>query len=35
MLGILVFIRQSRNLHSEPFGLVGFLTLSLAIARCS
>src|SRR6201993_5061495 len=30
-LGILVFIRQSRNLHREPFDFVGFLTLSLGI----
>jgi len=30
-LGILVFIRQSRNMHREPFDFVGFLTLSLGI----
>ena len=30
-LGILVFIRQSRNVHREPFDFVGFLTLSLGI----
>ena len=30
-LGIVVFIRQTRNVHREPFDLVGFLTLSLGI----
>jgi hypothetical protein len=30
-LGILVFIRQTRNVHYEPFDFVGFLTLSLGI----
>src|SRR5580693_6242262 len=30
-LGILVFIRQSANVHREPFDFVGFLTLSLGI----
>src|SRR5437773_8843899 len=30
-LGILVFIRQSRNVHREQFDFVGFLTLSLGI----
>src|SRR6202022_1565349 len=30
-LGILVFIRQTRNVHREPFDFVGFLTLSLGI----
>jgi DHA2 family multidrug resistance protein len=29
-LGILVFIRQTRNVHREPFDFVGFLTLSSA-----
>jgi len=27
-LGILVFIRQTRNVHREPLDFVGFLTLS-------
>jgi DHA2 family multidrug resistance protein len=27
-LGILVFIRQTRNVHREPFDFFGFLTLS-------
>src|SRR5437899_3629557 len=30
-LGILLFIRQTRYVHREPFDFVGFLTLSLAI----
>ncbi len=30
-LGILVFMRQTRYLHREPFDFVGFLTLSLGI----
>ena len=30
-LGILVFIRHTRNVHREPFDVVGFLTLSLGI----
>src|SRR3954447_550708 len=30
-LGILVFIRHSRNIHREPFDVVGFLALSLGI----
>ena len=30
-IGILVFIRQSRNVHREGFDFVGFVTLSLAI----
>src|SRR5438874_6457265 len=30
-LGVLVFIRQTRNVHYEPFDFVGFLTLSLGI----
>src|SRR5207244_11406331 len=30
-LGILVFIRRTRNVHREPFDFVGFLTLSLGI----
>src|SRR6516165_8804143 len=30
-LGALIFIRQTRNVHREPFDLVGFLTLSLGI----
>jgi DHA2 family multidrug resistance protein len=30
-LGILVFIRQTRYVHYEPFDFVGFLTLSLGI----
>src|SRR6516225_9969776 len=30
-LGALIFIRQTRNVHREPFDFVGFLTLSLAI----
>ena len=30
-LGILVFIRQTRNVHRESFDFVGFLTLSLGI----
>jgi DHA2 family multidrug resistance protein len=30
-LGALIFIRQSRNVHREPFDFVGFLTLSLGI----
>src|SRR5712691_11441218 len=30
-LGVLVFIRQTRFVHREPFDFVGFLTLSLAI----
>ncbi|MBV9966939.1 MAG: DHA2 family efflux MFS transporter permease subunit [Alphaproteobacteria bacterium] len=30
-LGILVFIRPTRNVHREPFDFLGFATLSLAI----
>ena len=30
-LGILIFIRQTRNVHREPFDFIGFLTLSLGI----
>ncbi|HEV2099083.1 MAG TPA: DHA2 family efflux MFS transporter permease subunit [Stellaceae bacterium] len=30
-LGTVVFIRQSRHVHREPFDFVGFLTLSLGI----
>ena len=30
-LGALIFIRQTRNVHREPFDLVGFLTLSVGI----
>jgi DHA2 family multidrug resistance protein len=30
-LGILIFIRQTRYVHREPFDFVGFLTLSLGI----
>src|SRR5258707_3515477 len=30
-LGILVFIRQTRNVHRESFDFTGFLTLSLGI----
>ena len=30
-LGTLIFIRQTRNVHREPFDFVGFLTLSLGI----
>ena len=30
-LGTLIFVRQTRNVHHEPFDFVGFLTLSLAI----
>src|SRR6202158_5507854 len=30
-LGILVFIRQTRNVHREQFDFVGFLTLSFGI----
>src|SRR5204863_1645243 len=30
-LGILIFIRHTRNVHREPFGFVGFLTLSLGV----
>jgi MFS transporter, DHA2 family, multidrug resistance protein len=30
-LGILVFIRQTRNVHREAFDFVGFLTLSLGV----
>ena len=30
-LGVLVFIRQTRNVHYEPFDFVGFLTLSLGV----
>src|SRR5262249_19038032 len=30
-LGVLVFIRHSRNIHREPFDIVGFLALSLGI----
>src|SRR5271157_3696761 len=30
-LGILIFIRQTRNVRREPFDFVGFLTLSLGI----
>jgi DHA2 family multidrug resistance protein len=29
--GILIFIRQTRNVHREPFDFVGFFTLSLGI----
>ena len=32
-LGVLVFIRQSRNIHREPFDVAGFLALSLGIGR--
>src|SRR5207253_591344 len=31
ILGNLIFIRQTRYVHREPFDFVGFLTLSLAI----
>jgi DHA2 family multidrug resistance protein len=30
-LGILVFIRPTRNMHREPFDFLGFATLSLAV----
>jgi DHA2 family multidrug resistance protein len=30
-LGVLVFIRQTRNVHYEPFDFFGFLTLSLGV----
>jgi DHA2 family multidrug resistance protein len=30
-IGIIVFIRYTRNVHREPFDLFGFLTLSLGI----
>jgi DHA2 family multidrug resistance protein len=30
-LGVLVFIRHSRNIHREPFDVFGFLALSLGI----
>ena len=30
-LGVLVFIRHTRNMHREPFDFVGFLALSLGI----
>jgi DHA2 family multidrug resistance protein len=30
-LGVLVFLRQTRYVHREPFDFVGFLTLSLGI----
>ena len=30
-LGILVFVRQTRNVHRERLDLVGFLTMSLGI----
>jgi DHA2 family multidrug resistance protein len=30
-LGILVFIRETRNVHRESFDFVGFITLSLAV----
>ena len=30
-LGILIFIRQTRTVHREPFDFLGFLTLSLGI----
>ena len=30
-LGVMVFIRHTRNVHREPFDFVGFLTLSLGI----
>src|SRR5438874_369300 len=30
-MGVLIFIRQTRNVHYGPFDLVGFLTLSLGI----
>jgi DHA2 family multidrug resistance protein len=30
-LGVLVFIRHSRNIHREPFDVAGFLALSLGI----
>src|SRR5712691_6790558 len=30
-LGVLIFIRQTRNVHREPFDFVGFLTLSLGV----
>src|SRR5881227_2146110 len=30
-LGVLVFIRHSRNIHREPFDVCGFLALSLGI----
>ena len=31
MLGTLIFIRETRHVHREPFDFVGFLTLSLGI----
>src|ERR1700704_3525491 len=30
-LGVLIFIRQTRYVHREPFDFVGFLTLSLGV----
>jgi len=30
-LGILAFIRYSRNVHREPFDVIGFMTLSLGV----
>jgi MFS transporter, DHA2 family, multidrug resistance protein len=30
-LGVLIFIRQTHNLHREPFDFVGFLALSLGV----
>src|SRR6202165_3261805 len=30
-IGILIFIRHTRNVHREPFDFVGFLTLSLGV----
>ena len=30
-LGVVMFIRHTRNVHQEPFDFVGFLTLSLGI----
>src|SRR5439155_1350665 len=30
-LGSLIFIRQTRNVHREPFDFVGFLSLSLGV----
>ena len=31
IVGVLIFIRHSRNIHREPFDLIGFFALSLGI----
>jgi len=34
-LGILVFLREGRSSHREPFDFFGFAALSIALAHCN